>query len=362
MRILFNISTIVGGGAGRVMSCIANKFAEAGDEVGFITSYIQDGEYRLDERIRRFPLAPNGKKSGAFTKNVSWTLKIGRICRDFAPDAVVSFLPEPNFRLLLATGGKKFARIVSVRSDPAREYRSKLYKMLAKSLYKKADGVVFQTSDAREWFCDEIKSHSVILPNQVDDRFFGVQRSGERRNIVSTGRLSKPKNQKLLIDAFSRVADKTDDDLIIYGEGALRQELEEQIKRLGLSGRVHLPGATTDVVGSVNDAKLYVLSSDYEGMPNALLEALAMGVPSISTDCPCGGPREIIEDGVSGMLVPVGDADALADKLSYALENPDKMEEMGNAASKSACRFRSDKVYEEWRSYIEQLVEQKKHK
>ncbi len=362
MRILFNISTITGGGAGRVMSCLANQFAEYGDEVGFITSYIETekGEYYLDSRIKRFSLSD--KKAGTVEKNIAWPLRIGKACREFKPDIVVSFISQANIRFLIGTPRNKFVRVVSVRVDPRREYSTKLSRFLAKTLYKKVDGVVFQTEEARSFFDEKITSHSTILPNQIDERFFNVFPDAPRKNIVSTGRLSSQKNYKLLIEAFSRVAHLTDDNLIIYGEGPLRESLEKQIAELGMTDRILLPGATDKVIEKVKNAKAYVLSSNYEGMPNGLIEALAMGVPSICTDCGGGGPRELIEDGVNGLLYPIQDADALAEKLEYALVNPNKMEQMAQVARERAESFRPEKVFMQWREYFSELVEAKKSK
>ncbi len=360
MRVLFNISTLTGGGAARVMSCLANQFAENGDDVGFITSYIEAREYELDSRVKRYSLS--NKKAGKLEKNIAWPLRIGKACKDFNPDIVLSFLPEPNIRFLLGTPKNKFVRAVSVRVDPTKEYRSKIRAFLAKFLYKQADSVIFQTEEARSFFSDEIKAHSTILPNQIDDRFFDVCRDAERKDFISTGRLSTQKNYKVLIKAFSRIADKTDDNLIIYGEGPLRSELELLIAELGLSERVFLPGLTDKVIDKVKNAKLYVLSSDYEGMPNALIEALAMGVPSICTDCGGGGPRELIEDGVNGFLYPIRDIDALVEKFTFALENPDKMEQMALVARERANIYRPDRVFKQWHDYFEQLVENKKRK
>lgn len=360
MRVLFNISTITGGGAARVMSCLANQFAEYGDEVGFITAYNEadKGEYPLDRRVKRFFLSD--KTAGTVEKNFAWPRRIGKICREFNPDAVISFLPEPNIRMLLGTKRKNFVRVVSVRSDPHREYRSKLYAFLAKKLYPKADGVVFQTKYAVDWFEGTLDKNATVLFNQVDDRFFNIEHSGERRHIMATGRLTAPKDHKTLIEAFSRIADKIDDDLYIYGEGNLREQLEAQISSLGLRDRVHLPGSVDNVADVIKDARVYVLSSIYEGMPNALLEGLAMGLPCISTDCPCGGPREVIENGLNGILIPVGDADALAEKLMYAYQNSDEMEQMGRIARERADCFRSDRVFSEWREYVENLVKNKR--
>ncbi len=355
MRILFYISTISYGGAGRVMSCLANQFASAGDEVAFVTNMREEREYVLNDSITRYTLS-NGQSGGGIKKNLRFIRKTKKICKEFKPDVAISFLPEPNFRFLLGTFGMGFKKIVSVRCDPPREYPTKLLQMAAKTLYRWADGVVFQTPDARDWFGKKIRKNSEIIFNQVDERFFNARFEGERKNIVTAGRIAPIKNHAMLVNAFNQIADKTDENLYIYGEGRLRKPLEEQIERLGLQNRVFLPGNTDDIIATVGSARLFVLSSDYEGLPNALLEALAMGVPSISTDCPCGGPRMVMNDGENGLLVPIMDENILAQKMLWALEHPDEMDEMGARAAEKAQMFQPDRVYKMWRDYIEKVL------
>jgi len=356
MRILFYISTISYGGAGRVMSCLANQFATAGDDVAFVTNKREDREYRLEDNITRYTLADANLNLSGIKKNLKFISTTRKICKEFKPEIAISFLPEPNFRFLLGTMGMNFKKIVSVRCDPPREYPTKLLQIAAKNLYKFADGVVFQTTDARDWFGKKIRKNSDIIFNQVDERFFAAKFDGQRKNIVTAGRIDPIKNHAMLVDAFSKIADKTDENLYIYGEGRLRKPLEEQIERLGLTNRVFLPGNTDDIIGTVGSARLFVLSSDYEGLPNALLEALAMGVPSISTDCPCGGPRMVMKDGENGLLVPICDVDTLAEKMLWALEHPDEMDKMGACAAQSAQIFQPDRVYKAWREYIEKVL------
>ena len=356
MKILFYISTISYGGAGRVMSCLANQFAAAGDEVAFVTTKLEEREYTLNDAITRYTLSDGCDNLSGLKKNIKFIQNTRKICKEFKPDIAVSFLREPNFRLLLGSIGLNFKKVVSVRCDPPREYTTKLWQFLAKNLYKTVDGIVFQTPDARDWFGKTVRKKSEIIFNQVDERFFNAKFSGERKNIVTAGRVDPIKNHAMLIDAFSKIADKTDQNLIIYGEGRLRQPLEEQIERLGLTDRVFMPGNTDNIVGDVGSARLFVLSSDYEGLPNALLEALAMGVPSISTDCPCGGPRMVMADGENGLLVPIGDADIMAEKMLWALEHPAEMEAMGNCAADRAQMFQPDRVYKMWCDYLEKVV------
>ena len=356
MRILFYISTISYGGAGRVMSCLANQFAAAGEEVGFVTVRRDDREYRLDDSITRYTLTDGENSGNKIKKNLKFITNTRKICKEFKPDVAVSFLPEPNFRFLLGTVGMNFKKIVSVRCDPPREYPTKLLQIAAKNLYKWADGVVFQTPDARDWFGKKVRNNSEIIFNQVDERFFAAKFDGQRKGIVTAGRIDPIKNHAMLVDAFSKIADKTDENLYIYGEGRLRQPLEEQIERLGLTDRVFMPGNTDDIIGTVGSARLFVLSSDYEGLPNALLEALAMGVPSISTDCPCGGPRMVMKDGENGLLAPIKDADVFAEKMLWALEHPEEMEKMGQCAVERAQAFQPDRVYKMWYDYISKVI------
>jgi glycosyltransferase involved in cell wall biosynthesis len=192
--------------------------------------------------------------------------------------------------------------------------------------------------------------------NQVSDSFFDVERGGEPHDIVSVGRLTAQKNQALLIRAFARIAGRTKEKLRLYGAGELREELQALIESLGLSERVRLMGLSGNVAGDVRNARMFVLSSDYEGLPNALLEAMAMGLPCVSTDCQGGGPAMVIENGVNGLLTPIGDEEALAAAMLRLLQNPEEAEAMGRAAKKAAERFRPDAVFEQWRQYAEDIL------
>ena len=176
-----------------------------------------------------------------------------------------------------------------------------------KILYPLADGFVFQTKEAQEYFDKKIQKKSVIIPNPINEEFICEPYNGEReKKIVTVGRLEEQKNHKMLIKAFSKLPEGLSEyKLIIYGEGSLRPELEKQIKELNLLGRVFLPGQVDDVKNRIYKAGLFVLSSNYEGMPNALMEAMALGVPCASTDCPCGGPRFLIKNEYNGLLYNV---------------------------------------------------------
>ena len=133
-------------------------------------------------------------------------------------------------------------------------------------------------------------------------------------------------------------------ELIIYGEGSLRETLEKQVRDLGIEQKVKLPGNDANVLEKIRDAGIFVLSSNYEGMPNALIEAMALGIPSISTDCPCGGPKTLVQPYINGLLFPVEDVDALVSCIKYFIENEEKANEIGMRATEIRTLLASNRI------------------
>ena len=192
--------------------------------------------------------------------------------------------------------------------------------------------------------------------NDVKEEFFDVVRQSHG-NLITVGRLSPQKNHALLIRAYAQIAEKHPDrQLLLYGKGELQAALSQLICRLGMTEHICLQGATDDVAGALSEAGVFVLSSDYEGMPNCLMEALAAGVPSISTDCPCGGPRALIRHEQNGLLVPVGDEAALAAAMDRLLSDPAYAEKLGAAAREAAKDYGPDKIFAQWKQYIEECI------
>lgn len=354
MKILFYINAIHHGGAERVMCNLATQFSEHGDDCILTTSFRDNWEYPFGEKVRRITLFESQLNCVFLCRNISLIRKLRKILKIEKPDIVVSFMAEPNFRTLIAARGLNVKTIVSVRNDPNKEYPNFIYRFLAKHLYKKADGIVFQTEDAQKWFPKSIQKKSKIIFNQVDEVFYNTIYNGERHDIVTTGRLVAQKNHKMLIRAFAAVADKISDNLIIYGEGELRGELESLIAELHLENRVFLPGSVKNVADTIKSAKLFVLSSDYEGMPNSLMEAMALGIPCISTDCPCGGPRMLFGEDAEDKLVPCDDVKKLSMRIFQELYN------LGNGTTerKLAQTFHPDHVNSVWEEYLN-FVERK---
>ena len=355
--LLFYINAINGGGAERVILQLAKHFAQAGYRSVLVTSFVDDGkEYPVPENVTRLSIEQEQILQSQLKRNLSRILALRKICKEEKPAAVISFMREPNFRAILATMGLKTKRIVSVRNDPNRSYAGKLGGFVGKVLLPMADGCVFQTEDAKAWFPQRLQKKSKVIMNDVKDEFFDILRQSDG-NVVSVGRLSRQKNHALLIRAYAKIADKHPDrKLLLYGKGDLHGELSQLIQQLGMQDQILLQGATQDVPAALSKAGVFVLPSDYEGMPNCLLEALAAGVPSISTDCPCGGPRALIRHGENGLLVPVGDEEALAAALDRLLSDSAFAEQLGANAREAAKDYAPDKVFCQWKQYIEECI------
>lgn len=352
-KILFYINAINGGGAERVMVNLAKYFSENEYETVLVTSFQDTWEYPLGAKVRRLTLENEELKQSRIKRNLSRIKKLRLICKQEKPDVLVSFMEEPNFRAILATRGLPVKTLVSVRNDPNKEYAGKLGWFVGKVLLPMADGCVFQTGDAQKWFPKRLQKKSKIIYNAVKEDFYSVERKPIRGEIVTCGRLTEQKNHKLLINAFAKVQKAYPFAVLkIYGEGTLREELQDQIDALNLNEKVFLMGATNNVAKALETADLFVLSSDYEGMPNALMEAMAAGVPCISTDCPCGGPRELFAETLSDKLVQCGNVEELAEKICKALEAA----ENGMKEKNRAEIFKPDRVNQTWKNYIDRLI------
>ena len=354
MKILFYIDCMRLGGAQRVMKNLTDHFAE-GHDVVLVNDYApSDGieEYELSDRVRRICL--NEKcRSPDRPGNRERVSLLRKILIAERPDAAVSFLGPPNFRLLTASLGLKHKVIVSVRNDPNKEYGTGMKRMLANAVFCLADGVVFQTPDAASYFSRRIRDRSEVIYNPVAPEFYADSRHGAGTEIIAVGRLHAQKNPMLLLEAFIKVAHEIPAyTLGYYGDGELRQMLAARAEASGMSDRIRFHGRCTDIPKVMRGAGIFVLCSDYEGMPNALMEAMASGLPVIAADCPCGGPRMLIRQKNEGLLIPTGDVDALADAIRTLASDARKREDIGRNAAVRALDFSSDVIMKQWENYI----------
>ena len=358
MRITLVISTFAAGGAERVMSAMANYWAEQGEDITLITLSSQSNDwYKLHPRVKRVGLgvlATSTHIGQAIRHNVRRVIWLRLALRRAHPDMVISFLDTTNVLTLMASWGLGIPVIVSERNDPHQQSIGLAWSGLRSLLYRHADSVVVQSCAIRDWALrlPGIKAIYVI-PNPVSPIRNGSEqassRHGSSHTIVAMGRLVRQKGFDILIEAFGRCAAKHSDwSLVILGDGPERASLQTFAADLGIADRVNLAGQFQEPATILKGADLFVLSSRYEGFPNALLEAMACQLPVVSTDCSSGGPRDIIRDGVDGILVPPDDMAALADAMDRLMANPDERRRLGAGALEVIERFSIEKVMTMW--------------
>lgn len=352
--LVFYINTIHDGGAERVMVNLTKCFAEDGYRVILVNSFRDTWEYEVSPLVKRVVLEPQESRENVFVKNVKRISRLRKVCKTEKADVLISFMGEPNIRAIVASIGLDIKTIISVRSNPDIEYAGLFGSAIKKYVLPRADGCVFQTKYAKEMFPRKLQDKSTVIYNMVKEEFYYVKAENPKY-IVSCGRLNKVKNYEMLIRAYAGLHIEDCPQLRIYGQGPEKENLEKLIRELNMEGRVLLCGQTDDVVGVLREAILFVLTSDSEGMPNALMEAMAAGVPCIATDCPPGGVREIFGEEHKGQLVPVGDEAALKRAIQVLLSDPSKYEEEKTWITERAAEFRTDKIFDRWKEYIENV-------
>lgn len=358
-RIALFINSLQKGGAERVMVNLAEYFHAHKYDVILVTQYKREDEYSISPEIRRVYSEPDTiQLQGGRIHNFCvrfWALR--KIWRAYQPDVILSFLGKNNLMAVMTSAFFPCKVAVSVRGEPTMEYESRFLQTLAKLVFRFADGVILQTRQAQDFFPKGVRKKSVLLPNPLNPQFVNRRYIGERENvIVAAGRLDENKNHAMLIHAFAKLsAEFPNMKLVIYGEGELHAQLEELAAEKGLSDRISLPGSVTDIADKICSARAFALTSNTEGMPNAIIEAMALGVPVVSTDCPCGGAAALITDGVNGLLVPVGDAYALSDALRKILSDAAYAAALSECAYRTVQAFYPEVVNKKWEDYLRAL-------
>ena len=374
-RITLVVSTLAAGGAERVMSIMANYWAAHGWQVTLVTVSSETTDfYVLHPGVRRVALgqvtAPPrpwvalGRRPWlelrrrpwiALRNNLRWIRRLRQEIRTVRPDVVLSFIHRMNIVTLLAVLGFRMPVIVSERSDARKHRIGPFWSAVRRLLYPKAQAVVVQSDAMRRWAETIISKDKVyVIPNPVmlpAGSSDTVSPSGF--TVVAMGRLGYEKGFDLLLRAFEKcVVEHPDWSLVILGEGPKRGGLTELATKLGIEDRVRMPGLVREPAAVLRGASMFVLSSRYEGFPNALLEAMACGVPAVSFDCP-SGPIEIVRDGVDGLLVPPEDVDALSAAMKRLMSDESERRRLALRAPEVLQRFGVEKVMEAWEAVIQ---------
>ncbi len=364
VRLTFVISSLHAGGAERILSIMANYWAEKGYAISFITLDSRDNDfYILNPDIQRYALAllrGSNTPWGILRKHTLRLFWMRNAIKESRPDVVICFMDRMNVATLLATRDLKIPIIISERTEPRRQKIGPLWSLLRRLTYSSAQALVIQTESVKKWaanFCAANRLFVIPNPISVQDKSTIPDPDFDlpKQFIVSMGRMDKYKGFDLLIKAFSEVNKNGNWELILIGEGKERPNLRQLSEQLGISSIVHMPGRIKYPDSILSHAKIYVLSSLYEGFPNALLEAMRAGVAVISFDCP-SGPAEIIRHGIDGILVPAQDSEALAQSMAKLMQDKNLRQSLACRAAEVTDRFSLEKIMRQWEDVIETVI------
>lgn len=347
-NILFVTNSMHRGGVERVVSVLANHYAKKGYAVSILLLLFSGCEYQLDERVQVIDLSDaNLSRVRQLPK---WIRGIRKAVRQQRPQAVISLVGRTNVVMLFSCLFLRRNTIVAEGSDPMHDGRTPFSRFACKLIYPCAGSVVFQTTYQQAYFKRSAKKNGVLIRNPIET--LALRSPGSENVIVAVGNLNPAKNHRMLIRAFQRIAAADPNvRLVIYGEGELRASLVQLINELRLRDRVSLPGNVLDVHARICNAKCFVHCSNYEGLPNALMEAMTLGLACVSTNW--NGSGDLIQNEINGLLVPLSDSDALAAAVLRILTERDLAARLQMGARESSVTFGRERVLAQWDSIIE---------
>lgn len=347
------------GGAERVAASLANAWVQRGDEVCLVTTHLASERsfYALDERVRFEPLAEHMPWFPPFLTPVRKLRAIRRIHDQFQPDVVLSFLTNVNVNVLMALRGVNTPIIVCERTNPVVSQSAETrLRALRSKLYPKATRVVLQTKDAAQAFSqtEPQLGDLAVIPNPIPAVLASLPLAAQVEKttncrLVAMGRLVPAKQFDQLINAFALLADEFPEwTLHIYGEGPERENLTRRAELVGLKDRIFFPGRTEAPWQDLAQAQLFALTSAYEGFPNVLLEAMTLGLPCVTVDCP-SGPKELSNQGRDASLVLMDNEQVLRHALRELMADPRLRGVLGQRAAASVReRYDMKVILEHW--------------
>lgn len=357
MNILFITSSLGYGGASKMLRFVAESLAKRGYQVHIAniksTNNVGGYERTVDKKVT----VHNIKSANivAFRRLIQvW--EINKLCKRIKADVVIGFTMYPNLMARLVGWSCKTPAIMSERGDPNRTFGNTLVDKVLIAIINKSSGGVFQTPGAMEFYSMKLQERSVVIPNPIffEQNSIEVNYGKREKTVVSVGRLELyQKRYDIMLKAFKIfLQDHEGYKLKIYGNGPDEDKIRDLAYTLKIENSVNFMGVTSQPMKEIYEEGIFLITSDFEGISNSLLEAMAVGLPCVSTDHTPGGARFLITDHKNGLLTPTGDIGAIAAALSEFADNPQLAEECGQNAKKVIERFAPSKIIDMWESYI----------
>lgn len=347
-----------GGGAERVISELVKYLANKNCICIIITLDEEEVLYDIPLQVKLITIGKlaNNKYIDKFFKY----LKLRKKIYEVGPDVVLALPEDIGIFVIPTLFGLHIPIVISERNNPWVMPWKKSTRLMRKTFYPFAAGFIFQTEKAASFFSSKIRAKSIVLPNPLDlNRIPEPCRTERVKEIIGAGRLDKQKNFTLLIKAFSIFHELHPEYVLkIYGDGPQKDELINYAATLLPINTYCFPGKSKKLLVDIKCASMFVLSSDFEGMPNVIIEAMAIGLPVISTDCPSGGSAELIENGINGLLVPVGDVESLCNAMCMIAESEELGKMLSANSQKIKMKLDSTIIAEQWRKYLSDIYKE----
>jgi glycosyltransferase involved in cell wall biosynthesis len=352
-KIAFITGSMATGGAERVIATLSNEFAKSGIEVIVfcISKTASNVAYDYDPRVSLIGIHTNLR--GFVIRKFTQLWRLRSLVKAFRPDSIIAFQDYINIQTIVACCGLGIPITISIRADPA--IATNICKISTRFLYRFADCAVFQTREQKDFYTAYKKRRDAIILNPVDiSKITTTNRENKGHYMIAVGRLTSEKNYQLLLKAFHLISKEFPYvELVILGDGEQRGELERLRAELDLEKRVCFTGMTDNVFEYTASARVFVMTSICEGLPNALIEAMCLGVPCISTRFSGGGAETLIQDGVNGLLVPNGDCGVLADAMRRLLSDDKLAQYLGENAKALRQKVDTLTIVNEWLDFLE---------
>lgn len=356
MKVFMVFHSIGYGGADKMFAYIANTLSIKGFKV-FIYTYesLDTPHYNLNESITLIREEKHYKRS--HLNKIFQLINTRRHIRGIKPSIVVSFMSTSNFFSIISTRFTGIPALVSERGYPIAE--KGLFSWIKKKSLIFAEAAVFQTEGAKRLYPRKLQINSKVIPNPVMSVDISLSSWNKRKKEISfVARFDiNQKRQDIMVEAFREVSLKFPDyKLVFYGDGPDEKIIRKLVDSYHLTDKVIFKGKVDNVIGHLKQSKIFVISSDFEGIPNALVEAMSIGLPCVSTDCEPGGARMLINNNQNGILVPPNNSNSLAKAIMYLLENPSAAESMGIMAKQINDKYSEDKIQNEWVTFVNEVI------